>query len=95
MLTCYNGLFIRPNADSLSERLQNSPTGGSVVSWASTTETTPDVQSVMAERFYEQLGLGNITRIGDLVRDAKIVVPGGSNVRFSWVLLGDPMLKVR
>ena len=95
MLTCYNGLFIRPNADSLSERLQNSPTGGSVVSWASTTATTPDVQLVMAERFYGQLAQGTITRMGDLVRDAKQVVPANGDVRFSWVLIGDPMLKVR
>jgi hypothetical protein len=95
MLTCFNGYFIRPDADSLGERLLNSTVGGSVVSWASTTETTPDVQLVMAERFYEQLNLGFITRVGDLVRDAKQSVPANGDVRYSWVLLGDPMLKVR
>ncbi len=97
MLTCYNGHFIRPEAfaDSLSERLLNSTVGGSVVSWASTTATTPDVQQVMAERFYSQLAIGNLTRIGDLIRDAKQVIPNNSDVRNSWVLLGDPMLKTR
>ncbi len=95
MLTCYNGYFVRPDFDTLSERLLNSPIGGSVISWASTTETTPDVQLVMAERFYGQLALGNLNRIGDLVRDAKQVVPASSDVRYSWALLGDPMLKVR
>jgi hypothetical protein len=49
----------------------------------------------MGKRFYNQIGLGNITRMGDLIIDAKTVVPGGSDVRESWVLLGDPMLKVR
>ncbi|CAN5216590.1 hypothetical protein BH20ACI2_BH20ACI2_05340 [soil metagenome] len=95
MLTCYNGYFIRPNFDSLSERLLNSPVGGSVVSWASTTATTPDVQMVMAQRFYDRLAVGSITRVGDLIRDAKLVVPSGSDVRYSWVLLGDPLLKTR
>jgi hypothetical protein len=33
-------------------------------------------------------------RLGDLVLDAKSVVSGGSDVRLSWTLLGDPMLKV-
>ncbi len=95
MLTCYNGYFIRPNFDSLSERLLNSPIGGSVISWASTSATTPDVQMVMAQRFYDRLAVGNITRVGDLVRDAKQVLPSGSDVRYSWVLLGDPLLKTR
>ena len=95
MLTCFNGYFIRPDVDSLGERLQNSAIGGSVVSWASTSETTPDVQEVMALRFYEQIALGSITRMGDLVRDAKQVVPANGDVRYSWALLGDPMLKVR
>lgn len=97
MLTCYNGNFIRPEsfADSLGERLLNSTIGGSVVSWASTTATTPDVQQVMAERFYTQLALGSIPRMGDLIKDAKQVIPNNSDVRNSWVLLGDPMLKVR
>jgi hypothetical protein len=95
MLTCYNGYFIRPNFDSLSERLLNSSIGGSVVSWASTSATTPDVQMFMAQRFYDRLAVGSITRVGDLVRDAKEVLPSGSDVRYSWVLLGDPLLKTR
>jgi hypothetical protein len=49
----------------------------------------------MGNRFYNQLAVGNITRMGDLIRDAKSVLPGSSDVRYSWALLGDPMLKVR
>ncbi len=95
MLTCLNGYFVSPYADSLAEKLHNAQNGGSVMSWASTGKTTPDIQMIMATRFYEQLALGNIKRMGDLVRDAKAQIPGGSDVRYSWVLLGDPMLKVR
>ena len=95
MLTCLNGYFVSPFADSLAEKLHNAQNGGSVMSWASTGKTTPDIQMIMATRFFEQLSLGNIKRMGDLVRDAKAQIPGGSDVRYSWVLLGDPMLKVR
>lgn len=95
MLTCLNGYFINPYADSLAESLLKAQNGGSVAAWASTGKTTPDIQLAMGTRFYTQLGVGNLTRLGDLVRDAKSVIPGGRDVRFSWALFGDPMLKVR
>ena len=95
MLTCLNGYFIKLDFDSMSESLLKSPNGGAVVTWSSTADTTPDVQLVMGQRFYNQLAAGNITRMGDLIRDAKAVIPYGTDVRFSWALLGDPMLKVR
>jgi len=94
MLTCWNGLFTHPKNDSLGEALLESPTGGAAATWASSTETTPDYQLTMGARFNNQIGLGNIKRIGDLVGDAKATV-AGSDVGYSWVLLGDPALKVR
>ncbi len=95
MLTCLNGLFFRPqNADSLAETLVNAQNGGAVAAWASTTSTTPNYQLPMAEEFYKEIGLGNIRRMGDLVRDAKLTIPN-SDVGYSWALLGDPMLQVR
>ncbi len=96
MLTCLNGYFIvpNPNFDSLSEHLLKSSGGGAVATWASTARTTPDIQAIMALRFYGKLAEGQINRAGDLVEDAKNVIPAG-DVRFSWVLLGDPMLKMR
>jgi Peptidase family C25 len=94
MLTCLNGYFVNPNTDSLAERLVKA-NGGAVSAWASSGKTTPDVQMVMGNRFYTQIGLGNTKRIGDLVKDAKTMIPGGTDVRYSWVLLGDPMLQVR
>lgn len=95
MLTCLNGFYHNTVNVSLAETLLNSTSGGAVAAWASSGLTTPDVQEIMGKRFYNQIGLGNITRMGDLIIDAKTVVPGGSDVRESWVLLGDPMLKVR
>ena len=97
MLTCLNGYFINPNqsanGDGLAESLLSSSNGG-VAAWASTGLTTPDVQEVMATRFYQQLGAGSMTRLGDLIKDAKAQIDFGRDVRLSWVLLGDPTLKV-
>jgi len=95
MLTCLNGYFISFNSTSLAEALLDAPNGGAVAAWASTGKTTADVQEVMARRFYNQVGQGNIPRVGDLIGDAKTTLGGGTDVRLSWALLGDPMLKVR
>lgn len=96
MLTCLNGYFLRPDpVDSISEVLLKNPNGGAAAAWASTADTTPDIQTDMGIRFYEQLAAGDITRLGDLIRDAKTVIPAGADVRLSWALIGDPMLKVR
>lgn len=94
MLTCLNGYFLRPNGDSLSETLLFSTTGGAAAAWASTSETTPDIQLIMALRFFNQMSTGNIERMGDLVKDAKTAIEAGADVRLSWVLLGDPAMKV-
>ena len=97
MLTCLNGYFVAPEVvkESLSEVLLKAQNGGAAAVWASTGETTPDIQEIMATRFYQQLSLGNIKRLGDLVNDAKTSISAGRDVRLSWVLLGDPTLKVR
>lgn len=95
MLTCLNGFFLNVTGVSLGENLIQSTNGGAVAVWSSTGLTTPDVQEVMGQRFYNQLGAGNFTRMGDLIKDAKTVIPFGRDVRLSWALLGDPMLKVR
>jgi len=97
MLTCLNGYFLRTGLDndSLGEAVLKAPNGGGAIVWASTGKTTPDVQEVMATRFYNQLANGNMTKIGDLIKDAKQNLNGGRDVRLSWALLGDPTLKIK
>lgn len=95
MLTCLNGYFIRTDFDSLGEALLKAPNGGGVAVWASTGKTTPDVQEVLAARFYNQLSVGSMTRLGDLITDAKQNLNGGRDVRLSWALLGDPTMKIK
>ena len=99
MLTCLNGDFVNPDADltSLAENLLNWNNGGAVAAWSSTGLTTTDLQMPMGLKFYEEIGQGDIPRLGDLIKVAKGAVPViyGTDVRLSWSLLGDPMLKVR
>jgi len=94
MLTCLNGYFLAPS-DSLGEAILKASNGGGVAVWASTGKTTPDVQRIMAVRFYSQLSASSMNKIGDLVKDAKSNLIGGRDVRMSWALLGDPTLKVK
>lgn len=94
MLTCLNGYFVQPT-DSLSEILMKNPNGGAVSAWASSGLTTPDIQEIMATRFFNQMNVGNLTRIGDLIKDAKTTINSGRDVRLSWILLGDPAMKVK
>jgi hypothetical protein len=96
MLTCLNGYFLNnTTGDCLAEVLLKSTAGGASLTWASTTETTPDVQLTMGQRFYHQLNAGTYKRVGDLISDAKAQIQGGSDVRYSWALLGDPATQIR
>lgn len=98
MLTCLNGYFHWLYNPSMAEVLINTPNKGAVMAWASSGLTTPNIQQEMARRFYSKVSEGTIPRAGDLVRDAKtaLVFPYDSpDVRRSWVLIGDPLLKVR
>ncbi|PYS99110.1 MAG: hypothetical protein DMF63_13655 [Acidobacteria bacterium] len=94
MLTCLNGYYHWLYFPSIAEVLMNTPNKGAVVTWASSAKTLPNFQEDMATRFYTKIGDGDIPRIGDLIRDAKTQVIG-ADLRYSWGLLGDPMLKVR
>ncbi len=94
MLTCLNGYFVQPT-DSLSEVLMKNPNGGAVSAWASSGLTTPDIQEIMATRFFNQINVGTITRLGDLIKDAKTTINSGRDVRLSWILLGDPAMKIK
>jgi hypothetical protein len=96
MLTCRNGFFLppRPTDDSIAEALLKASNGGAAATWASTTETTPDYQLTMGTEFFRQLASAQHPRLGDTIRFAKLTI-AGSDVGYSWVLLGDPLLKIR
>jgi hypothetical protein len=96
MLTCLNGYYVDAFSDGLAETLVKKSTGGAILSWTSSGQTTPDVQEIMGTRFYQQIGNNpTMQRMGDFVIDAKTSVTAGRDVRLSWVLLGDPTTKVK
>jgi hypothetical protein len=96
MLTCLNGYYVDAFSDGLAESLVKKSPGGAALSWTSSGQTTPDIQEIMAGRFYQQIvNSPTMHRMGDFVLDAKATINGGRDVRLSWVLLGDPAMKVK
>jgi hypothetical protein len=94
MMTCLNGYFQDPGIDSLAESLVKAEGGGAIAVWASTGMTLPEPQGLMNQEFYRQLfGQGSVTRLGELVRRAKAAIYD-NDVRKTWVLIGDPTLKI-
>jgi hypothetical protein len=94
LLTCLNGNYNNVFSDGLAKTAVKAP-AAAVAAWASSGETTADVQEIMAARFYNQIGVGTFERMGDAVKDAKTVLTYGRDVRLSWVLLGDPTLRLK
>jgi hypothetical protein len=97
LMTCLNGYFHNPEAESLGESLMRGK--GAAAVWASTGMTAPPVQETMSEAFYKTIfgavGLKrNSLTLGEAVREAKRRI-ADSDVRRTWVLLGDPAMKLR
>ena len=93
MMTCLNGYFQAPNADSLAESLLKAGQGGAVAAWASSGLTEPDEQSLLNQAIIRLLFNGESLTLGEAVMRAKAAVPDG-DVRRTWVLFGDPATKL-
>jgi peptidase C25-like protein len=94
MMTCLNGYYTDPGVDSLSESLLKAEQGGAVAVWASSGMCLPGDQATLNREFYRQLFSGNAMTIGEAARRAKQVV-GDGDVRRTWILLGDPTMRLR
>ncbi|HKQ07545.1 MAG TPA: C25 family cysteine peptidase [Blastocatellia bacterium] len=97
-MTCLNGLFNDPRTASLGEALLLTE-GGAAAVWASSAQTSGDGQALMNQEVMRQLFAGATTRvqgmtIGEATRRARQAV-SDSDVRRSWVLLGDPTMRVK
>ena len=97
-MNCFNGFFHHPGSPSLGESLVLEPTGGAIAFWGPTAVTSNLRQKVLEETFYLHLfDPGNGT-VGDAIRAAKADVariPGYQDMVRTWVLLGDPALRLR
>jgi autotransporter-associated beta strand protein len=94
MMTCLNGYAHDAYIDSLSESVLKAQSGGAVAVWASSGFTTADPQFAMDSQFYRLLFGGLPLRLGEAARQAKLATPD-LDVRRTWILFGDPTMRVR
>lgn len=94
MMTCLTGYFNDPFLESMSLTLMRASNGGAVASWSSSGLTIPTGQQLMNKSLYQQLFSSNPPALGDAVRTAKTSTDD-IDVRHTWVLFGDPSMKVR
>jgi hypothetical protein len=94
LMTCLNGFFADLYTESLAEALMLAPNGGGVAVWASSGLTEPTVQAVMNQELFRQLFRTRSITLGEAVIRAKSAV-SDSDVRRTWILFGDPTMRVR
>ena len=94
VMDCLNGYFDDPQTKSLGESVLSAPNGGAVASFASSGLTIPDGQHQMGFKMFQLLYGGTPIAIGDASRLAKSATTD-MDVRRTWILLGDPTLRIR
>ncbi|HEX7829310.1 MAG TPA: C25 family cysteine peptidase, partial [Thermoanaerobaculia bacterium] len=90
-MTCLNGMFHDLYTQSLAEALLLAPNGAFAV-WASSTLTEPAPQFQANQELLRQL-LSQKATLGDAIIAAKKATTD-SDVRRSWILLGDPSMRL-
>jgi hypothetical protein len=95
MMTCLNGYFHDPALDSLAESLLKAERGGAVAVWASSGMTFPADQALLNQELYRLLfNRGEAMTIGEAVKRTKVSLRD-ADIRRTWILLGDPAMKLR
>jgi hypothetical protein len=99
LMNCLNGYFADPGNEALGEALVKAPQGGAVAAWASTGMTVPEDQAAINQAFYRLLLQGGLRgaqglTLGEAARQAKWAT-ANQDVRRTWVLLGDPSMRLR
>jgi uncharacterized repeat protein (TIGR01451 family) len=92
-MNCLNGYFHDMFTFSLAEALQKNPNGGAIGVWASSALSSPDQQLLVNLELYRQIFNGSPT-IGDAILKAKKATTD-RDVRRTWILFGDPTMKLR
>jgi hypothetical protein len=93
MMTCLNGYFDDPALDSLAESLLKAG-GGAFAVWASSAQCEPGPQEILNLELYQQLFGGSSMSIGEAAARAKQAV-SDPDVRRSWILFGDPAMRLK
>jgi hypothetical protein len=95
MMTCLNGYFHDAGGESLAESLMNAEQGGAIAVWASTGLTLPRDQAVINQALYGLLfnQSGKSLSLGEATAKAKSSITD-IDIRRSWILLGDPTVRL-
>jgi uncharacterized repeat protein (TIGR01451 family)/fimbrial isopeptide formation D2 family protein len=94
VMNCLNGRFNDVYTESLGEALMKNANGGAVGVWASSALTSPDQQHNVNMELYRQIFGGTSTAIGDAILKAKQAT-GDRDVRRTWILFGDPTMRLK
>ncbi|HYG80063.1 MAG TPA: C25 family cysteine peptidase [Pyrinomonadaceae bacterium] len=93
-MTCMNGYYHSNTGDSLAEALMKVENGGAVAVWASSGITLPTGQAEVNRKLYEHLFASPAATLGEAVRQAKAAT-SDIDVRRTWILFGDPSMRLR
>ncbi len=93
-MTCLNGYFPDLWTVSLAEALLGAPGGGAVGVWASSGLTEAAPQALMNQAFLTAVYGGGSITVGEAAQAAKQAI-SDLDVRKSWILFGDPSMKLR
>jgi hypothetical protein len=93
-MTCLNGYFQAPNADSLGESLLKVKKGGAIAVWASSGLTEPEGQALLNREFIRLLFNGESLTIGEAAMRAKAATTD-QDVRKTWIFIGDPTTRLK
>jgi hypothetical protein len=94
VMDCLNGYFMSPPIDCLSEALMKAPNGGAIATFSSSGLTEPTGQHQMGQKLFQLLYSGPPIALGDATRQAKAATTD-FDVQRTWILLGDPTMKIR
>lgn len=94
LMDCLNGFFQDVYAESLAESILLAPNGGGIAVWASSGFTDQAPQASMNQAFLHQLTTHPKMPLGWLIQQTKAGT-SDNDVRRTWILFGDPALKLQ
>ena len=96
-MTCLNGYFHDVVLDSLAESLMKAERGGAVAVWASSGMTGPSGQELLDQQMLKAIfdtSSGRALTLGEAILRAKALT-NDPDVRRTWILFGDPSMRLK
>jgi uncharacterized repeat protein (TIGR01451 family) len=94
LMDCLNGFFQDVYTQSLAESLMLSPNGGAVAVWASSGFTDAQPQAFLNQALLANLAQNRTQSLGAAILAAKSGVTD-TDVRRTWILFGDPSMRLQ